>query len=63
MGAGSDSALSVRGALASYGGLSLQRDLSDNSTPAEYFEYAPDLMLLYPTKLSYRKINWKEVAP
>ncbi|HJY98800.1 MAG TPA: hypothetical protein VJ227_03740 [Patescibacteria group bacterium] len=64
-GAGADAVpgLYVRGALASYGGLSLDRDLVDNSGPAHQFEYAPDLILLFPRELSNRKINWKEVAP
>ncbi|MBI4157977.1 Ig-like domain-containing protein [Candidatus Woesebacteria bacterium] len=56
--------LNVRGAVAAYDGLVLERDLADNSvTPAEVFEYALDQVLLYPSSLSVRKIRWKEVAP
>ncbi len=57
------SALSVRGSVATYGGVSLQRDLTDNRAPAEFFEYAPDQILLFPKNLSTRKISWKEVSP
>jgi len=61
-----DSKLWVRGSVAAYGGVSLQRDLGDASnstTPGEFFEYAPDQELLFPIELAYRAINWKEVAP
>jgi hypothetical protein len=55
----------VRGSVVAYGNITLQRDLgvTNASTPAELFEFAPDLMLLYPNKLGVRRINWKEVAP
>lgn len=57
--------LYVRGSVVAYGGINLQRDLvnQNSTTPSELFEYAPDQILLFPTKLGYRKINWKEVAP
>lgn len=58
--------LSVRGSIATYGGIFLQRDLETgigNGGPAELFEYAPDQILMFPTKLGARKISWKEVAP
>ncbi len=55
--------LYVRGSVTGYGGISLQRNLANNSVPAELFEYAPDQILLFPTKLGLRKLNWKEVAP
>lgn len=58
--------LSVRGAVTGYDGVTMVRDLGDalnGTTPAEFFEYAPDQMMLYPTRLGSRKINWKEVAP
>jgi hypothetical protein len=61
-----DSQLVIRGSVAAYGGINLQRDLGDpanQTTPAEIFEYAPDLELLFPEKLLTRTINWKEVAP
>ncbi len=56
--------LYVRGAVAAMGGITLQRNLTNNSNqPAEYFEYAPDLALLYPGVFKTRPIKWKEVAP
>lgn len=61
-----DSQLSVRGTVAAYGGINLQRDLgnvNNSTTPAEYFEYAPDLELLFPKELATRVTNWREVAP
>lgn len=59
-----DEQLYIRGAVAAYDGLVLERDLIDNSsTPAEFFEYALDQAILFPPSLSVRKIRWKEVAP
>jgi len=55
--------LHVRGSIASYGGVALQRDLNNDTNPSEFFEYAPDQILMFPTKLGARKISWKEVAP
>lgn len=63
---GDDSQLWVRGAVAGYGGVILQRDLGglpNKTSPAELFEYAPDQIMLFPSKLGYRRLNWKEVAP
>lgn len=65
-GASTDTQLYIRGSVASYGGISLQRDLGgvpNLSSPAELLEFAPDQMMLFPSKLGERKINWKEVAP
>lgn len=60
-----DTQLWIRGSVASYGGVTFERDLggAGNASPAELFEFAPDQMLLFPSKLSARRINWKEVAP
>lgn len=55
--------LYLRGSVAAYGGVALERDLDDDSNPAELFEYAPDQMLLFPSKLSFRPNKWIEVAP
>lgn len=57
--------LKVRGSIVAYDGISLQRNLgaAGNNNPSELFEYAPDQILLFPSKLGTRKINWKEVAP
>lgn len=61
---GSDIPLWVRGSVVAYGGAGLLRDLGvGNASPAELFEYAPDQIMLFPTKLGIRKIDWKEVAP
>ena len=62
-GTNSDTKLWVRGTVAAFGGMSLQRDLADNSGPAELFEFAPDQELLFPTKFSYYPSAWREVAP
>ena len=55
----------VRGTVAAYGGISLQRDLgaANSVTPAEFFEYAPDMELLFPSRLANHTISWQEVAP
>lgn len=45
-------------------GIELRRTLTDSSaTPAEHFEYAPELMMLFPPALMDRKTFWKEVVP
>ncbi|MCX6704349.1 MAG: hypothetical protein NTZ07_02785 [Candidatus Woesebacteria bacterium] len=55
----------VRGTIATYGGLSLERDLgaANSTTPSEFFEFAPDLGLFFPGVLGARNISWQEVAP
>lgn len=61
-----DERLWVRGTVAAYGGIDLQRNLgstNNSTTPAEFFEYAPELELLFPIELSNRLTNWREVAP
>jgi len=67
-GTGLDGQLWLRGSVAAYGGVVLERDLTgsdpDNTeTPAEFFEYGPDLLFTYPRDLTYRRYRWKEVAP
>ncbi len=58
------SQLHVRGSVAGLSGVLLQRDLGDDSrTPAEYFEYAPDLILNVPSSLRTSEYDWREVAP
>ena len=62
-GAGNEQ-LHIRGSVAAYDGLVLERDLDDNSqTPAELIEYAPDLIFTFPRELMVRRYRWKEVAP
>lgn len=68
---GNDSKLWVRGSVVAFGEngqepINLQRDLgaaTNVSTPSELFEYAPDQIMLFPSKLGVRRLNWKEVAP
>ena len=56
--------LHIRGSIAGYAGVVLERDLTDNSvTPAEFFEYGPDLLFTFPRDLTSRKYKWKEIAP
>lgn len=58
--------LHVRGSVVAYGGVQMYRNLGDAPNAdqsAEFFEYAPDQIMLFPSKLGTRKINWKEVAP
>lgn len=65
-----DTKLYVRGVLAAWGNVILQRDLDpnhtgtgNNITPAEYVEYAPDLVLLFPHELQRDNPVWEEIAP
>jgi hypothetical protein len=64
-GANLDSQQYFRGTLVGLSGISLQRDLVDDSvSPAEFFEYAPDqIIFLLNSGLEVRKMSWKEVAP
>lgn len=63
-GAGLDEQLWIRGSVAAYGGVVLERDLTDNSlTPAEFIEYGPDFLFTFPRDLTSRRYKWKEVAP
>lgn len=55
--------LHARGSIASFGGINLQRDLADNTSPAELFEFGPDQVLLFPSRLAFRRTKWVEVAP
>lgn len=63
-GAGSEQ-LHLRGSVAAWEGISLERDLQDanTNTPAEFFEYAPELILTFPRELTRRPMTWNEVAP
>jgi uncharacterized protein YjdB len=62
-GAGSET-LYIRGMVAAYGQVDLRRNRDDNSlTPAEVFEYAPDLVFNFPPFLARRKVVWREVVP
>lgn len=60
-----DNQLHIRGMVAAYGGIVLERDLEgDNADePAEVFEFAPDFILNFPRDLTFKRLRWKEVAP
>lgn len=59
-----DNRLVVRGTVAA-GAINLQRDLNDENvnTPAELFQYSPELVTNYPPALAVRHMIWREVAP
>ncbi len=59
------SQFNARGSVVAYEGISLERDLgaSNANTPAEVFEYAPDIIATFPKVFTQRRIRWKEVAP
>jgi hypothetical protein len=62
-GAGTEQ-LAIRGSVVALDGILFQRNLNNNSqTPAEVFEYAPDLILTFPRELTKGRIKWKERAP
>jgi hypothetical protein len=60
-----DNQLHIRGMVAAYDGIVLERDLlGDNvDEPAEVFEFAPDFVLTFPRDLTFKRLRWKEVAP
>lgn len=60
-----DEQLHIRGMVAAYDGIVLERDLlGDNADePAEVFEFAPDFVLTFPRDLTFKRLRWKEVAP
>lgn len=60
----SDIPLTIRGSLAAYGGVNLQRDLVDDSvTPAEFIDFGADILLNFPKELRVKSYRWEEVAP
>jgi len=63
-GAGTEQ-LYVRGSVVAYDGVVLERDLGDanTNTPAELFEYAPEIIVTFPRVFTQRRMRWKEVAP
>ncbi len=58
-----NSLLHLRGSVVSLGNITLGRNLSNNATNAELFEFAPDLISLFPEKLRFKRTKWTEVAP
>ncbi len=59
--------LTVRGSVVTWGNLLLERDLAlaglNSTTPAEVFNFAPDLLFNFPSAFSLPDINWVEIAP
>lgn len=55
----------LRGSVVAFGGVTLGRDLGagNATTPAETFEYAPDIILNFPQKLLRAGTIWREIAP
>ncbi|MBI2103838.1 hypothetical protein HYT59_02445 [Candidatus Woesebacteria bacterium] len=60
-----DEQFTLRGAIAAHGGIGLQRNLGalNSTSPAELFEYAPELIGAFPREFFRDKIIWQEVAP
>ncbi len=61
----SNNRLVTRGAVAGLSGVTLSRDLlsSNTNTPAELFQYAPDLVLSMPYALMRQGLQWSEINP
>ncbi len=57
-----DELLRVRGSV-SANTFSLSREGGGNTQPAEFFEYAPEIMVNYPETLNPKNVAWKEVVP
>lgn len=63
-GVGADNQLHVRGSVAAWNSIVLERDLPNNTlTPAELFEYGIDQVMAMPSALKERNVLWKEIAP
>lgn len=62
---GAEKQLKLRGSWVGLSGIDLQRNLgnSNSTTPAETFEFAPELIALYPNIFTTKKFRWQEVAP
>ena len=60
-----DQQLTILGSVAAHEGITLQRNLGslNSTTPAEVFEYSPELLQAYPKELGRRRLVWEEVAP
>jgi hypothetical protein len=54
----------LNGSMVANTGISLERDLDDNSvTPAEVFNYSPEIVQLFPNIFKQTRMRWKEVVP
>ena len=61
-----DKSLDVHGAVSALSGVLLERDLGNAFNlynPAEFVEYAPEIVALFPRELLRDRIVWREVAP
>ena len=62
--ASDDDRLDIRGMIAAYGMVDLNRSLTDNTTtPSETVTYAADLLFNVPSSLQLKRTRWKEVSP
>jgi len=59
----SDVQINITGSITAWDGINLERDLPDNSSPAEKIIYSPKNLLLPPSSFTHRKTNWEEVSP
>jgi hypothetical protein len=55
--------LPIRGTLVGWSGVSFNRNLANNTPPAETVEYDPMLTLLFPRTLIQDNVSWQEVLP
>jgi hypothetical protein len=55
--------LPIRGTLVGWSGISFNRNLVNNTPPAETVEYDPVLTLLFPRALIQDNVSWQEVLP
>lgn len=65
-GAQNDTRFQLRGSVAALGGLLLQRNLGatpNRTLPAEFFEYAPEMLVPFPREFKRDRIIWQELAP
>ncbi|MBI2405737.1 hypothetical protein HYV21_01665 [Candidatus Microgenomates bacterium] len=65
-----DNRLYIRGSIAAWSGVALQRNLDpnrttggNNTTPGELIEFPPDIIFTFPRQLAREGIIWREVAP
>jgi hypothetical protein len=58
--------LHIKGSVAAWDGVTLQRDLSGNgnsTNPAELLEFDPTLVFTFPREFFRNRLVWKEVSP
>ena len=60
---GSDQLVVTGSVAVAYGSINLNRNLANNSEPAELFIYSPTLFFNYPPGFMVHKVQWREIAP